>query len=70
MNRRVATIDFTKVNELIDKKYLSWAELGRRAKISSATVFAIKAGRRNASYKTIRKIAAALEVQPSDIVQE
>lgn len=70
MRNRTAKIDFQKVDTIVSSKFWTWAELGRRAEISSATVLAIKAGRRNASYKTIRKIAAALEVQPRDIVQE
>lgn len=70
INHRVTNIDFEKVGKLISRKYLSWAELARQANISSATIFAIKAGRRNASYKTLRNIANALGVEPSDIVSK
>lgn len=70
INHRVTNIDFEKVGKLISRKYLSWAELARQANISSATIFAIKAGRRNASYKILRNIANALGVEPSDIVSK
>lgn len=58
------------ISRLIDKRFLSWAELGRLAGISSSTIFALKAGRRNASYMTIRKIAHALDVDPQEIVKQ
>lgn len=56
------------ISNLIDEKFISWAELGRLAGISSSTIFALKAGRRNASFTTIRKIAHALEVEPQQII--
>ena len=70
MKNKVAMLDFSKIDYFINRKYLSWAELGRKSGLSSATIFALKAGRRNASYKTIRKIATALGVEPSEIVKE
>ncbi|AXB81506.1 helix-turn-helix domain-containing protein [Megasphaera hexanoica] len=69
MSNRTEKVDFDAVGKLIDEKFISWAELARMAGLSSATVFAIKAGRRNASYRTIRKIAQSLNVQPSDIIK-
>lgn len=69
MSNRTEKVDFDAVGKLIDEKFISWAELARMAGLSSATVFAIKAGRRNASYRTIRKIAQALNVQPNDIIK-
>lgn len=69
INARTEKVDFEAVGKLIDEKFISWAELARTAGISQATIFSIKAGRRNASYRTIRKIAQALNVQPSDIIR-
>lgn len=66
---RTEKVDFNVVDRLINEKFISWAELARMAGISSATIFAIKAGRRNASFRTIRKIADALGVEPKDIVK-
>lgn len=67
---RCGTLDLSLVGTLIDRKLLSWAELARVAGISPATIFALKAGRRNASYRTIRKIAAALDIEPTDIMKK
>ena len=69
ISARTEKVDFNVVDKLINEKFISWAELARMAGISSATIFAIKAGRRNASFRTIRKIADALGVEPKDIVK-
>ncbi|MGN0945463.1 MAG: helix-turn-helix domain-containing protein [Megasphaera sp.] len=69
INARCNKLDQTVISKMIDEKFISWAELARMAGISSATIFAIKAGRRNASFRTIRKIADALGVEPKDIVK-
>lgn len=69
ISARTEKVDFNVVDRIINEKFISWAELARMAGISSATIFAIKAGRRNASFRTIRKIADALGVKPKDIVK-
>ena len=69
ISARTEKVDFNVVDRIINEKFISWAELARIAGISSATIFAIKAGRRNASFRTIRKIADALGVEPKDIVK-
>ena len=69
ISARTEKVAFNVVDRLINEKFISWAELARMAGISSATIFAIKAGRRNASFRTIRKIADALGVEPKDIVK-
>ena len=69
ISARTEKVDFNVVDRLINEKFISWAELARMAGISSATIFAIKAGRRNDSFRTIRKIADALGVEPKDIVK-
>ena len=69
ISARTEKVDFNVVDRLINEKFISWAELARMAGISSATIFAIKAGRRNASFRTIRKIADALGVETKDIVK-
>lgn len=69
ISARTEKVDFNVIDRLINEKFISWAELARMAGISSATIFAIKAGRRNASFRTIRKIADALGVEPKDIVK-
>lgn len=70
MITRTAIIDFEKINLLVADKLLSYGELAKLAGLSINTVFAIKSGRRNASFRTIRKLAAALNVQPGDIIKQ
>ena len=61
ISARTEKVDFNVVDRLINEKFISWAELARMAGISSATIFA--------SFRTIRKIADALGVEPKDIVK-
>lgn len=44
ISARTEKVDFNVVDRLINEKFISWAELARMAGISSATIFAIKAG--------------------------
>lgn len=70
MNKRITRLDAQKIENLVNGQFLSFGELAKMAGISSATIFALRAGRRNASYKTVRKLAAALGVEPAEIIKE
>lgn len=50
------------------KKYLSHAELASRAGVAKTTIIAIEKGRCGAQYRTLRKIAEALDVSPEDLL--
>lgn len=63
-------LDMDKVKELTARKFWVWSDLARKAEITTATLYALQAGRRNASPKTMFKIAAALEVEPSEIIKK
>ena len=63
-------IDMKKVEDMTYQKLWTWADLSRNADITQTTIFALKAKRRNASRRTLYKIANALGVEPSDIVSK
>lgn len=63
-------IDMGKVEDMTYQKLWTWADLSRNAGITQTTIFALKAKRRNASRRTLYKIANALGVEPSDIVSK
>lgn len=48
----------------------SQEELGRHAGVSAGTVYQLENGRRGAYPATVRKLAAAFQIQPVDLVQE
>ena len=48
---------------------LSQAELALKAGVSRATIVGIEGGRLRPQAATIRKLAAALDVQPAQVVQ-
>ena len=61
-------IDMEKVKRMMYEKLWTWAELARQANVTQSTLFALQAGRRNPSLRTIYKIAHALEVEPQQII--
>lgn len=62
-------VNMPKIEQIANEKALSLTMLAVRADLSAATIFAIKAGRRNPTKKTIFKIATALGVEPSEIIK-
>lgn len=70
MKKSSVIIDMDKVRNLTERRLWSWAELSRKAAVSVATIYSLQTGRRNASILTIRKLANALGVEPSEIVKE
>ena len=67
MSKGDVIIDMKKVLQLARKKYLDVSALARKADLSYATMHALQTKRRNASTKTVCKIAKALEVEPEEI---
>lgn len=63
-------LDMEKVQHIAYTRFWTLAELARQARISNATIFALKSKRRKASMKTVLNIANALGVEPSDIVSK
>lgn len=66
--RDTFSVNMEKVDELRLKKFWTNSELGRKAHLSQATIFSLKAKRRNVSMRTVKKLAAALDVSPAEII--
>lgn len=61
-------VNMDKVSKMREEKFWTIAELTRKAHLSQATYFSLKSGRRKASVLTVKKIAAALDVSPAEII--
>ncbi len=58
-----------KLRDLRQRKVLSMRELGERSGVSYNTVYRLEKGLTAAHPRTLRKLAAALEVEPSELVK-
>mgnify|MGYP002780273667 CR=1 FL=1 len=56
-----------RLREARHQKFLSIRELADRAEVSTRTVVGIEQGRQVPTFKTARKIAGALEMEPAEI---
>ena len=56
-----------RLRRLRDERYLSQRELADKADVSPATVFKLEANRSEPHPRTIRKLAKALGVEPSEL---
>ncbi len=65
----VMEVDVDKVKRLRKERVLTIRELANEAGISKTTISNIENGQSEAYPSTIRKLARALEVQPSDLVR-
>lgn len=63
-------VDMAKVENMLYKRLWTWSELARRSNVTTATIFALKAGRRRASMRTLYKIAHAFDVQPGTLIKK
>ncbi len=65
----VMEVDADKVKRLRKERVLTIRELANEAGVSKTTISNIENGQSEAYPSTIRKLARALEVQPSDLVR-
>ena len=65
---RNRSIPLPHLREVRQSRGLSQRELGQLARVSSGTVYRLENGLRGAYPGTVRKLAAALEVTPADLV--
>ncbi len=63
-------VDMEKIETMLYKRLWTWAELARRSNVTTPTLFALKAGRRRASMRTLYKIAHAFDVQPGMLIRK
>ena len=62
-------IDSNKIFFLTAQKCMTIGELAKRSGVSRSTVWKIFRGKVNPNTETIGKVAAALEVAPSEIIE-
>ena len=67
---RSMEVDVERLKELIRERVLSLRELEERSGVSYNTIWRIEDGRQGAHPRTIRKLAEALGVQPSELIRE
>lgn len=70
MMKTSVNVDMAKVENMLYKKLWTWAELARRSNVTTPTLFALKAGRRRASMRTLYKIAHAFNVKPETLIRK
>jgi transcriptional regulator with XRE-family HTH domain len=63
-------VNVERLKELRRERILSLRELEERSGVSYNTIWRIEDGRQGAHPKTIRKLADALGVQPSELIRE
>ena len=67
---RSMEVDVERLKELRRERVLSLRELEERSGVSYNTIWRIEDGRQGAHPRTIRKLAEALGVEPSELVKE
>ncbi len=63
-------VNVERLRELRREHVLSLRELEEKSGVSYNTIWRIEAGRQGAHQRTIRKLAAALGVRPSELIRE
>ena len=63
-------VDVERLKELRREQVLSLRELERKSGVSYNTIWRIEDGRQGAHPRTIRKLAEALGVRPSELIRE
>jgi transcriptional regulator with XRE-family HTH domain len=63
-------VNVERLKELRRERVLSLRELEERSSVSYNTIWRIEDGRQGAHPRTVRKLADALGVQPSELIRE
>jgi transcriptional regulator with XRE-family HTH domain len=63
-------VNVERLKELRRERVLSLRELEERSGVSYNTIWRIEDGRQGAHPRTVRKLAEALSVQPSELIKE
>ena len=58
-----------RLKELRESKFLTQRELAAKAGVGEATVVRIERGQQTPTFRTIKRLAAALDLDPSELVQ-
>jgi transcriptional regulator with XRE-family HTH domain len=70
MNERFIRVDGARLRELRRRKMLSLRELGERSSVAFDNINKLENERRGAQPRTVRKLADALGVDPTELVKE
>ena len=62
-------VNLAKLKELRQRRVLTLHELGERSGVSYNTIWRLENAKTGAQPRTIRKLAAALGVEPEDLVR-
>lgn len=62
-------VDVSKLEALTGKMLMSWADLSRASGVSSTVITTVRKGR-GATGNTVRKLAAALHVEPLELIKK
>jgi transcriptional regulator with XRE-family HTH domain len=63
-------VNVERLKELRRNRVLSLRELEKRSGVSYNTIWRIEDGRQGAHPRTVRRLAAALDVEPSELLKE
>jgi transcriptional regulator with XRE-family HTH domain len=63
-------VNVERLKELRREQVLSLRELGEKSGVSYNTIWRLEDGRQGAHPRTVRKLADALGVQPSELIKE
>jgi transcriptional regulator with XRE-family HTH domain len=63
-------VNVERLRELRRERVLSLRELEERSGVSYNTIWRIEDGRQGAHPRTVRKLAEALGIQPSELIKE
>jgi transcriptional regulator with XRE-family HTH domain len=63
-------VDGEKLRALRERQFLSHRDLAKRADVSPTTVLNLEASKVEAQRRTVRKLAKALDVEPSELVKD
>ncbi len=63
-------VNVERLKELRRERVLSLRELEQKSGVSYNTIWRLEDGRQGAHPKTVRKLAEALRVQPSELIRE
>jgi transcriptional regulator with XRE-family HTH domain len=65
----IGVVRLSRLQEVRRQKFLSQDELAKRAGVSKNTIHRLENGLNLAQGRTLRRLAEALEVEPSDLVE-
>jgi transcriptional regulator with XRE-family HTH domain len=69
MNKRFVRVDGAKLRELRRRRMLSLRELGERSGVAFDNINKLENERRDAQPRTVRKLARALGVEPTELMK-